>query len=236
MKNKNLRNYALTWLVALIVFNIIVFAIPNEIMGIKRFELTSFWVSYALISLTFIGQLLTTIYVIKTAITKEKQFYKIPIIRMSLICLISAILLGLIFMTVTKIPSWIGIIVCAIALLIYVIYCVCAFTASEKVEEINNNTKAKIKTLKNLTAEAEILCSYAQSEIAKTETKNIHELFRFGDYVSNENLQDLEDKIKNIFDSFSNAIKTDNEEEIKKYSKDLFLLMKEKETKQKLFK
>ncbi len=236
MKNKNLRNYALTWLVALMVFNIVIFVIPNEIMGINRFELSSFWVSYALISLTFIGQLLTTIYVIKTATTKEKIFYKIPIIRMSLICLISAILLGLIFMTITKIPSWVGVIVCAITLLIYVIYCVCAFTASSKVEEINIDTKTKIKTFKNLTAEAKILCSYAQSKIAKNETKKVYELFRFGDYVYEDNLKELQDKIKNIFDSFSNAIKSNNEEEIKQYSKDLFLLMKEKDIKQKTLK
>ena len=49
---------------------------------------------------------------IKATSQVKAYFYKIPIIRMSLICLISAILLGLIFMTVTKIPSWIGIIVC----------------------------------------------------------------------------------------------------------------------------
>ena len=228
MKNKNFKSYLIIWFACLVGFNIIVFAIPNEIFGINRFDMTSFWIIYSIVSITFIGQLLTTLYAIK-ATTNEKLFYRIPIIRVGLICLLSETLLGLVFMILTIIPSWISLLVCSIAFLTHIIYCVLSFSASKNVESINARTKNKIKTFKDLTAEAETLCSYAESEIAKKETEKIFELFRYSDFVS---FGDTE-SILNSFKHFSGAIKTNNDKEILKFSNELSCLIKERSIKEK---
>lgn len=165
MKNKKLIILGLVWSISLIVFNILVFAIPSNIAE-SKFESSSFWLCYAVMTITYILQILLTIFILN-----------------------------------------------------------------------KNSSKGNDKNLfTELTAEAEILSVYADTQVSKNATEKVYECFKYSDCVSCEDLHDLENKIKNTLNAFANAVKTKNETNIVKFSDELILLLKERNVRQKLTK
>ena len=73
---KNFKYFAIVWIVGVIIFNAITFLTPNEVFGITRFDKSVFWIAYALVTLSFIAELITAYVFIKDD-SKEKIFLKI---------------------------------------------------------------------------------------------------------------------------------------------------------------
>ena len=62
---KNFKYFSITWIVGFVLFNAITFIIPNEVFGVTRFDKGVFWIAYALITLSFIAQLITAYKFVK---------------------------------------------------------------------------------------------------------------------------------------------------------------------------
>ena len=84
---KLLKGYLVVWAVAVAIFNIIVFAVPNESEKYVKFG-GAFWAGYALIMLSFLGQLAVSVFFFKSENT-EKVFLNLPLIRIGRSCLIA---------------------------------------------------------------------------------------------------------------------------------------------------
>ena len=107
---KTFNYYVITWLVAVIFFNIVIFIIPNEIFGTKIFD-GAFWTGYVFIILAFAGHFICSYKVFKEENIK-KIFYNIPLINISYTGLIATTVSGIICMIIPGLPEWVGAIVC----------------------------------------------------------------------------------------------------------------------------
>ena len=105
MKTNNLfKKYLIAWAVLVVLFNVIVFAVPNEIAGVSKFD-GAFWSGYALIMLTLIGQIVCANLAMK-ADSAEKFFLNLPLITLSYTTLILSIIAGAACMAIPNVPNW----------------------------------------------------------------------------------------------------------------------------------
>ena len=107
---KNLKYFGITWVIGFVIFNAITFLIPNQVFGVTRFDKGVFWIAYALITLSFIVELITAHKFIKDD-SNEKMFLNIPLLRTGYIVIIVSSIFGLIFMIFPVLPVWLGAII-----------------------------------------------------------------------------------------------------------------------------
>ena len=78
--NKNQKYYIGFWVILFLVFQAIAFIAPGW-SNIEKYT-SSFWIGYAFITISFVGQLICTLNALKED-NLTKLFYKIPLIRIS---------------------------------------------------------------------------------------------------------------------------------------------------------
>ncbi len=226
--------YSLGWLAVLGLFNVITFVTPSEVGGISKFD-TLFWIGYAFITLTFIGQLACSFFIFRDD-SQKKAFYNLSLYKISITCLILSLIVGGICMAIIPIPEWIGIIACCIFLVINILSVGKAAVAVEAVSEIDRKIKVKTLFIKMLTAEAEALeKSTTDAELAPIAHK-VYEAIRYSDPMSDEALASVEDKISEQFSVVSEAIAGGNAAAAEAGAAQLQKLLNERNAKCKILK
>ncbi len=201
---KSFGLYSLGWLAVLGLFNVITFVTPSEINGVSKFD-TLFWVSYAFITLTFIGQLACSYFVFQEK-NLQKTFYNISLFKISITGLVVMLLVGGLCMAIIQIPEWLGIIACCAVLLFNIIAAAKATIAISAVAEIDKKIKAKTLFIKMLTADATALMQNTTNPELSSIAKKVYEAIRYSDPMSDEALTSIEDKISEQFSVVSEAI------------------------------
>ena len=192
MVNKNFKYYFAIWAILFVVFNAVVFIVAANTGVIAGMEV-SFWVSYALIVVSFVAQLLCA----RSAFSGDsrKLFYGLPMIQVSYTGLIVSIIAGAILISVRVIPDWIGAVVCLIIAAIEAIAIVKAKAAADIASDRDAEIRQKTSFIREMTAEAEMLYKSASTEEEKRELKKLYEAFRYSDPVSCDKALDLEKAI-----------------------------------------
>ncbi len=226
---KYFKYYGLGWLIALALFNVIVFVTPNEIAGMSKFG-GGFWTGYIFITLAFLGQLGCSMFFFKEE-RKERIFLNVPVISISFTALIVTLIVGALCMVIPNLPYWVGIIVCLAVLAFYAIAVIKAKAAADAVEEVGQKVKAQTLFIKSLTADAESLMARAKSDFAKAETKKVYEAVRYSDPMSNEALAGIESQITIKFAALSDAVEADNTDIVKTAAEELLLLVEDRNRK-----
>ncbi len=233
MKNKYFKKYFAAWAVLLAIFNVIAFASPGEVTGMSKFD-GAFWSGYALITLTFIGQLLCANMAMKAG-SAEKFFLNLPLITLSYATLILSIIAGAACMAIPNVPNWAGIIACALLLGLTAIAVIKASAAAELIEDTGKKVNAQTAFIKLLTADAESLLAKAQTDEAKAAAKKVYEAVRYSDPMSVEALAGLESQITLKFHEFETAV-TEGNENMPKLADELLVLVEERNKKCKVLK
>lgn len=191
---KNFKYFSITWIVGFILFNAVTFLIPNEVFGVTRFDKGVFWVTYALIIVSFIVQLITA-YIFVKSDNDEKTFLNIPLLRTGYIAIIVSIIAGLIFMVFPVLPTWVGAIVCLLVAGYYVIACVNASTVANVVSNTDKRLKDNTTFIKNAVIASANLVARATTPEIRSVCQKVYDAFRFSDYVSTARLADIEQAI-----------------------------------------
>ena len=165
---KVFKFYSIIWAVLLALFNVISFVSVGW-AGISKYT-PSFWIGYAFITLSFIGQIVCAYFALKDNDIK-KTFYNVSLIAASYTGLILSFVFGGLCMLLSPLPYWVGIILCTIILGFNVIAVVKATAAIDIVGGIDKKVKEKTLFIKSLTVDAETLMSRAKSEAVKAECK-----------------------------------------------------------------
>lgn len=203
--------YAISWAVLLALFNVIAFVSPGWIW-FEKYD-AAFWIGYAFISATFLGQLACAWFALKEE-NATKLFYKVSLITTSYTGLVVTFVIGGLCMLISPLPYWIGILVCSIVLAANILAVIKAVVAIDEVQKIDNKVKAQTNFIKNLTVDAEALIGKAKSESAKAACKKVYETVRYSDPMSNDALSEIEESIMLRFAEFSNSPSTETAEEL----------------------
>ena len=230
---KVFKFYSIIWAVLLALFNVISFVSVGW-AGISKYT-PSFWIGYAFITLSFIGQIVCAYFALKDNDIK-KTFYNVSLIAASYTGLILSFVFGGLCMLLSPLPYWVGIILCTIILGFNVIAVVKATAAIDIVGGIDKKVKEKTLFIKSLTVDSETLMSRAKSEAVKAECKKVYEAVRYSDPMSNGALVSIESEITIKFSNFSDAVVSDKFNVASECATELVILIDERNKKCKLLK
>ena len=230
---KVFKFYSVIWAVLLALFNVISFLSVGW-AGIPQYT-PSFWIGYAFITLSFIGQIVCAYFALKDNDIK-KTFYNVSLIAASYTGLILSFVFGGLCMIISLLPYWVGILLCAIVLGINVIAVIKASAVVDIVSSIDEKTKESTLFIKSLTVDAESLMSRAKSETIKAECKKVYEAVRYSDPMSNGALVSIESEITIKFSNFSNAVVSEDSEAVVTLAEEIIILLGDRNKKCKLLK
>ena len=223
---KVFKFYFISWIVLFAVFNLLAFTITANL---GNFD-TNFWIGYAFISIVFVGQLICGHFAFK-ADSLQKTFYNVSLLRISYISLIVSIVVGTAIITISVIPNWVGIIICALILAFSVVSILKASLAIETVSSIDEIIKQKTAFIKDLIVDAEILISKAKTSDTRKECQIIFEAIRYSDPMSDVALNEIEEKVNKCFKEFKDYVEKDDIENAQAVSKELQYLIVERNAK-----
>ncbi len=230
----NFKKYAIIWAILFAVFNALCFITPSEINGESKYT-NAFWIGYVFIALAFIGQLACTWFAFKEG-TVKGLIYNSSLITISTAGLVVMLIVGSITMLSTKVPQWLGILVCLLVLAFTAIMVIRAQSAVDAVEQIEQDVKKKSMFIRSLTADAESLMSKAVSDDVKAEAKKVFEAIRYSDPMSDDVLSGVETQIENAFRDFKAAVTANDIEFAKNAARTVMELVDERNVKCKLIK
>ena len=202
---KNFKYFGFTWIVGFVLFNAITFLIPNEIFGVTRFDKGVFWIAYALITLSFITQLITAYKFVKDD-SNEKMFLNIPLLRTGYIAIVLSIIVGLIFMIFPVLPAWVGAIVCLMIAGFFAIASVKAVAVASAVVDIGEKVKTKTAFIRMAIVDAENIMARATTSEIKEQTKKVYESLKYSDPMSDTALDNIEQDIDNALNELKKAV------------------------------
>ena len=219
---KRFSFYAISWTILLALFNVIAFVSPGWI-GVEKYD-AAFWIGYAFITITFLGQLACAWFALKEE-SASKLFYKVSLITTSYTGLVVTFVIGGLCMLISPLPYWVGIIACSIVLAANILAVMKAAAAIEEVQKIDEKIKVQTAFIKMLTVDAERLISRAKSETIKAECKKVYEAIRFSDPMSNNALTAVESEITMKFTKLAEAVEKDSFETTFALADELIILI-----------
>ena len=232
MKN-GFKFYALIWLALVVVFNVIAFVSVGWI-GYEKYT-SSFWIGYIFIMVAFVGQLICS-YVALKETNINKTFYNISLVKTSFTGLIVSFVFGGMCMLISPLPYWVGILLCAIVLVLNILSVIKAFTAAKIVAAIDDEVKIETLFVKTLTVDAESLLYRAKSEAVKNECKKVYDAVRYSDPMSNKALASVERDITIKFSKLYEAVVFEDLEVVVVLSNEIIILINDRNKKCKLLK
>lgn len=230
---KNFKYYALIWAVLFAVWCAVVFLVRPII---SEFVYDSgFWIAFAFIVLTFIGNLVCAYFTFK-AENLNKVFLNLPLISISSSALITMVAVGSVLMLIPNCPAWIVSIICIIIFAFNAITVIKAVWAANTVGNVEDKIKAKTSFIKNLTVDAESILSRANNESIKALCKKVYEAVRYSDPMSNDELSVIEAKITVKMDEYSSAVSANDVEKAKEIADEIIILVADRNRKCKAIK
>lgn len=226
--------YAIGWSVLVAAWNLMIFALPDELTRASRFD-GAFTAGYALMMLSFIGQLICACFAFREENAK-KFFYHIPLITISGSATILSVLVGGLCMVVAQIPYWVGMVLCVLMLACSAISVLKAKVTADIVGNMDDRIKAQTAYMHSLVADAQVLITKASADPIKAELKKVYEAVRYSDPVSKAELADLEEQLTFKFDALSEAVQEGDFEHVQAAQKAFMILLEERNQKCKLLK
>lgn len=223
---KTFKLYSIVLVICLAIFNCIAFVTPDEIAGISKFG-GAFWVGYVFITLAFIGQLICA-YVAFKVENLKRLFYNIPLISISYIGLVVMLVVGGLAMAIPNIPNWVGIIICLLVLGFTAIAVIKSTAAAQIVSDIDTKIATETSFIKTITVDAQNLINRANAPMLKKQCEKVYEALRFSDPMSNAELTDIEQRIKEEFDALTDAVIADDLDKTESSAKELLNLIFER--------
>lgn len=223
---KQTKYFLIAWLISVALFHV-VFIVPDRVMGQTRFDKPLFWVTYALVLGAFLLELITMFLFLKKG-TPEKKFLGLSLVRTGLIALILTLIVGIVFMCVPVIPTWIGAIVCLLIAGISVLAVMRTSSAITAVESVGEQVKAKTEFMRLAAADAQTIMDNAPTPALAASAKKVYEAIRYSDYTSHPALAEIESKIEEGLKAFKQAVDGGDEGAASAQETALIALIKER--------
>ena len=227
---KNFSAYLIGWAAVLAFFNLITFITPGD-----KFDESGFTIGYIFITLMFFIQL-GCAYAAFSAKNLNRAFYNIPLVKLSIGSLVWMLIVGSVVMAVEAIPSWIGILLCAVVLLFNILGVTKAAVTAGVVEGIDRQVKVATVFIKMLTADAQVLQGRAQGRPYAAAVTKVYEAVRYSDPMSSQGLSDVEMRLRQAFMMLTAAVDEDNAIAVEQQANVVLALVEERNVKCKILK
>ena len=195
----------------------------------------TFFTSIIIMALGYIFAFVSTMMGFKKQQNAEGTFYGVPFVYSGLATYILITVLSAVSIFIGATPL--------LQIIIAVVVFACAIgkllkksTARDLIESKDKEIKQKAFFIKALTLDAQTLVSRAQSDEAKELAKKIYEAVRYSDPMSNDALAGAESSITIKFKEFEDAIINDDTELAAESSKELLILINDRNQKCRLLK
>ena len=201
---KGMKIYSISWLLLVLLFQMLCFLTPNEYAEFNKFG-GAFWAGYGFIT----GALMLHyifIFVVQKTKDKDKQYINRPLVYISVLSLILMVLAGAACMIIPDLPNWLGILICYSILAVSVIYLMMARTAGKNAYYANEALNERVSFFRDLTSEAETMIGTAQTKEAKAIAQKVYEAIRYSDPASDPVLVQEENQIREMLEKLSKAI------------------------------
>ncbi len=226
--------YLIGWFAAIGLFNLITFITPVDFNG-RDENPTLFFIAYGFITVLFLAKLVCS-YIALDLKADQNRTLTFPLISVSAIALTVMLIVGSICMVLPFIADWLGIILCALVLVVYIIVIMGTSAATATIVGMEGQINVQTYFIKAITADALVLSNNAPAGIAKTTAVKIYEAFRYSDPMSIAALAEIETRISEKFAEFSVAVSTNNEESIAASAAELQMLIDQRNARCKIMK
>ena len=204
---KNTTRWWVILAVLLVVYNVIVFAVPFPKNAV-------FFVSW-LFTLAAIGM---QVYVVRTAFYRgegvKSKFYGWPIARFGVMYLAVQLALGLVFMALgftLAVPVWLPLVLYIILLGVLAVGLIASDAMRDEIVRQDTALKRDVTCMRTLQSKAASMIQLAHDEQTRKLLERFAEELRFSDPVSSASLRDIEADLTACVDELHQAL-TDGDE------------------------
>lgn len=224
MKN-TFKFYSFGWILLLGLFNLIAFIVP-ALPDTEKYG-ASFWIGYSFITVAFIGQFVCTWCIFKNNCA-SKMFYNVSLFTTGCIGLAATFVIGVICMAIPAIPYWVSAILCSVVLVANIFVFGKVKIAIDYVSQIDEKVKRATSFIYDMRCESESLISRAKSEEMRTACIKICDAFKYSDPMSKAELDDVEGEIKEHFELFKAALRSDDKDKAVSEHEEILALISER--------
>lgn len=187
MKKNSTKGYVILGILFALV-SIVAFVVPTT-------KTVTFWIAYVFTAAAFAVQ----IGIWKTALGKEEtlksKFLGFPVVHIGIVYAIIQVIAFAVFMFVPTLPAWSAIVVCSIIAGVSTVFMISAEAGRNEIERVEATVQKKVLCTRELQADVELLADNEDDAEVKSALTQLAEIIRFSDPMSNEQLEDLENKI-----------------------------------------
>ena len=227
MKKRYLSGLVL--LIALVVFNLLAFAIPHE-------SSAAYWMGYGFTTLAFLLQILFALIAFGQATLLKKAFLGLPIALVGGAYLLVQLGWGFLCMFLPVIGTRPALIVSSLILATYLMVVIVAIIGKGTIEKRDAQVKMKTFFIKSLVVDLEILLACAETERMKQTLAQLLETAQYSDPMSNEALQNVEGRISDRFSELEGAVGRNDNDAVEAICKSIGVLFTERNKKIQLLK
>lgn len=206
----------LIYVIVFAVFNLIVFLVFENKNNI-------FWMSYVFMCLAFIVQFISMFMAFKSVET-ESAFMGIPLASLSLYYFFAAIFAGAVFMFFQIASFKLSLIIQVLILAIYAVVALIALISRDVVQDVNDNVKQNVETIKTMNVDVDILIPQVSDPNLKKALKKLSDTVRYSDPMSNNAVADIEQQINQGMNALRVYVENSNNSEAVQACKDLEVL------------
>ena len=232
---KSKKTYLVIWLLLVALFNVICFVTPEEMAGMSKYA-GGFWPGYGFITLTFLIHLIFT-WKMFDAEGREQKILNMPVIVISFIEVLLMAVAGGLCMALPFVAYWVGIIICAVILVLSIVFSITAMAVTEKTYAANCQLNERVELFRDITGEAEILKKKSAGKEAEACAHKIIEALKYSDPLTDEKLIDEELRIQSKIREMAELIGDEHKTEtVKAITDELLVMIEQRNIKMKAYK
>ena len=202
MMKKNSIRLWVVWAVLIVVYHVIIFAVPFEKNGV-------FYLSWAFTLIAMVAQ----IYVFRVAFLQgesaRSKFYGFPISKIGFAYLLIQLAAGLGFMALgwgVTTPLWIPLILYVVLLGASVIGFVAADATRDEITRQDVKLKKDVSCMRALQSKITAILGQARDDSVKEAVEKFADALRYSDPVSSAALEEIESELTGCLDEIQRAV------------------------------
>lgn len=227
--NKNFKKYGVISVILIVLYNVLVLAIP-----FPKVNLQTFIISYVASMIALLIQPAIYYVAINNKNSLKSKLYGWPILKVGYTYLSIQLCISILFYIIgafINIPTWISAVIAVVLIGLAVIGILATDTYREEIEKIEESVPVAKKFISNLRIDTESFASKNTTEPIHSELVKFADLVKYSDPVSTDLLSNIEDEINRRYEEMKELVVYGKIIEAINELKDITVLMEERNNK-----